>query len=1036
MKKAILIFTWVFSLLLFQKALAQTVNIRGKITEAGIPLPGVGVKVKNSKVATVTDSNGEFLIKASGTDVLILSFIGFSTKEVSIKGRTFITESMEADKQQLDEVLVVGYGVQKKITSTGAITSVSGADLVRAPVAGISNALIGLSSGIQAIQSSGEFGSDKAQIRIRGMATLNAGGRDPLIMVDGVERETYNNIDPNEIESINILKDASSTAVYGVRGANGVIIITTKQGKIGTPVVNFTGNVAAVQPIILPKYLNSYDYAVLRNEAETNMGKTPTFSEEDLRLYKSGEDPIFHPSKDWIKELISPVSFQQRYNANISGGTEKLRYFTSFGYFNQGGAYNQPEQDFGLPYKHKYDNYTIRMNFDFDLTKDLSMSVKLGEQITDNVAPNGGAYSAIDRAANASPMSSPAFVDGKYIEGVIGLPSGVPHFNPWGQPGLTSSGGGFITEMFANTLNTNLSINYKLDRITRGLSVRAMGAYDTYYLKTAVRSKYFPAYTVMKNAASPGGYILYQSKEEGPYYGLSEGINDSRRDKFRKMYGELAVDYKRSFEGGHNVSGLLLANLQKAYFPDLAYKLPTGYLGFVSRVTYDYKNRYLAEFNMGYNGSENFPEGKRFGLFPSYSLGWVATEEPFIGKNKWLSFLKIRGSYGEVGNDKIGGKRYLYLDGPYALGNGGFQKVVFGQQGTNMAVYNVYTEGALGNPDVTWETAVKYNIGAELRFFSDRLSLTGDYFEEKRDNILWTLSTVPELVSAELPAANIGKVKNHGYELELGYKDQVGSLNYWLKGAYSFARNKIIYQDEPTRVYEWLQRTGRPIDQYFGLTFEGFYNTQAEIDDPNRPKSQWEGTGLKPGDMKYKDLNGDGKITTDDMGNIGYSSSPEINYSISGGVSWKGFDLAVLFQGTDHVSVSFSNTAAYPFVSDWSAAQEWHLERWTPERYANGDKIDFPRVELSPDKQHNYQPSSFWVQDASYFRFKNIELGYRFATKALQRVGLSSMRVFVSGNNLITWTDLKYSKDPDARELWGRVTPPNRVFNCGVNFQF
>jgi TonB-linked SusC/RagA family outer membrane protein len=1038
MKKAILIFTWVFSLLFCVSSFSQTATIRGTVSDGNAPLPGAGVKVKNSNTGAVTNSNGEFTINASGSDILVFTFIGYAVKEVPIDGRSVVNVTLEPDRQQLDEVVIqVAYGQQNKDKITGAITTIKGEDLVKAPVAGISNALIGLTSGIQAIQNSGEFGGEKATIRIRGIATLNSGGRDPFILVDGVERATYNDIDANEIESINILKDAASTTPYGVRGANGVILITTKQGKIGAPQVNFTANVAALQPIILPKFIESYDYAVLRNEAERNMGRAETFTAEDLELYRTGADPIFHPSKNWAKELLKPMSFQQRYNANISGGTERLRYFTSFGYFSQGGVYNKPEQDFGLPFKQKYDRYNIRMNFDFDVTDDFSLSVKLGEHISDNVIPNGGAFSAYDRAVNASPMSSPGFVNGKYIEGVIGLPSGVPHFNPWGQAGLTSKGGGNIEDIFSNTLNTSISAKYKLDKITKGLALRGMGAYDTYYQKTAARSKGFPAYTVMKAPASPGGMILYQSEDEGPYKNMSEGINDNERDKWRKMYGELAIDYKRTFGADHTVSGLVLGNISKAYYPDLLFKLPNAYLGLVSRVTYDFKKRYLTEFNMGYNGSENFPEGKRFGFFPSYGLGWVATEESFIPKNELLTFLKIRGSYGKVGNDQIGGKRYLYLNGPYALSNGGFHRVVFGEAGTNMAFYNVYNEGEIGNPDVTWETAVKHNIGAEIRMFSDRLSLTGDYFQEKRDNILWTLSTVPELVAAVLPAANIGKVENKGYELEVGFNDKIGDFNYWVKGMYSYAKNKIIYQDEATKRYEWLQKTGRSIDQYFGLIFEGFYNTQEEIDDPKRPISQWEeSTGLKPGDMKYRDLNGDNKITTDDMGNVGYTNSPDVNYSIAGGFSWKGFDVSVLFQGTDNVSLSFTNATAYPFTNGWGAAQEWHMERWTAERYANGDPINFPRVELSPDRQHNYQSSTFWIQNASYFRFKNAELGYRFEPKALSKVGFKSLRIFVSGNNLFTWTDLKYSKDPDSREAWGRVTAPHRVFNGGVNFQF
>lgn len=1038
MKKKLLIFAWVVVCLFITEIVhSQTITVKGKVTDEKGPLPGASVRVKSSNIGTSTNLEGEFTLNVPGNAVLVITSIGYITKEVPVGNQSSVSVKLEVNAKELNEVVVVGYGQQKKLTVTGAIATVSGADLVKAPVAGISNALIGMAPGIQAVQNSGEFGNDKATIYIRGRATLNGTGRDPLIMIDGVERDTYNNLDPNEIESISILKDASSTAVYGVRGANGVILITTKQGKLGKPQVNVTSNTAAIQPTILPKYLDSYNYAVLRNEAQRNSGVLESglsFMQEDIDLYKSGADPIFHPSNDLINDMVKPFSFQQQYNANISGGTDKMKYYTSLGYFNQSGGYKQPDQSLGFPFKQSYDKYNVRMNFDFNLNKDLAISVKLGNQVTDNSIPNGGAWAAFDKAANRPPMTSPLFIDGKYIERVIGLPGDVPNFNPWGDAGPTSTSNAFLTENYSSTLNTNLSINYKLDKITPGLSARAMGAYDSYYLKQKIRTSNFPKWTVVKDATVPEGYRLYQSSDDGPWSGLSEGIGDA--NKVRKVYTEAAIEYRRTFNADHNVTGLVLGNFSREVDPSLLYKLPHVYLGIVSRITYDYKNRYLTEVNMGYNGSENFPDGQRFGFFPSFSLGWVASNEPFFPKNNWISFVKMRGSYGTVGNDQLNAQRYLYLDPPYTLVNGGNQAVVFGNPGVDFARYNMYREGAIGNHDVTWERSKKLDIGAELKFFGDKLSLSGDYFREKRDNILWNLSTVPELVAATLPPANIGKVNNHGYELELGYNGRYSSVQYWVKGSYSLARNKIIFQDEPGRNQEYLLRTGRSLGQYFGLTFEGFYNSMDEINEPNRPQSKWATGGLQPGDMKYKDLDGNGIIDDDDMGPVGHTDWPEIAYTMSGGFSWKGFDLSVLFQGTGNVSVSFASAAAYPFVSSWGSAQEWHLERWTPERYANGEKITFPRLEVSPDRQHNYQPSSFWIQDASYIRLKNLELGYRFTAKSLQKFGLNSLRIYVSGNNLITWDHLKYNKDPDARELWGRVYPPMRVFNGGVNFQF
>jgi TonB-linked SusC/RagA family outer membrane protein len=961
--------------------------------------------------------------------------MGYKTVEISVGSRSVLDVQLDEDANELEEVVVVAHGSQRKISITGAVGSVSNSDLMRAPVAGVSNALTGLTSGLQSVQVSGEFGSDKADIRIRGISTLNTGGAAPLIMVDGVERDTYNNIDPNEIESLNVLKDASATAVFGVRGANGVILITTRRGTEGKPRVSFTSNFAMIQPSILPKMLNSYQYALLRNEAESNMGMPTTFSSVDTELYRTGEDPVFHPDKDWLKELIKPFSFQHSYNVNINGGGSRTRYFVSLGYFNQSGGYNSPEQDLGFSTKHKYDRYNVRMNFDFDLTRNLQLSLKLGNQVTDNVYPMGGAWGAFDRATSSSPMSSPGFIEGKVITEVSGFPAGVKEYNPWVEMGTTSAGSlGAQERYYSNTINANVSLRLSLEPYVKGLALRAMGAYDTYYNKYSKRQRYFDTYTVIKDME--GKASVFRNNEEGPYYGLAENISDDR--KWRKMYAEAAVEYESSIAERHKLTGLVLGNVQKAYYPNMAYKLPTAYVGLVGRVTYNYANRYLAEVNAGYNGSENFPKGKRFGFFPAYSLGWVLTEESFMPDNRYLTFFKVRGSYGEVGNDKIGGSRYMYLDAPFQLVNDGNARTTFGIPGVNMATYNQYKEGAVGNPDVTWERAKKWNIGVDMYLLDSRLKITADYFEERRDNILWSLSTVPELVAVALPNINLGKVNNKGYELELGWKDKVGKVSYYLRAMYSFSRNKIIFQDEPNRAWPWLRRTGQSVGQYYGLTFEGFYNTLEEINDSDRPISQWEGSGLKPGDMKYRDLNDDKRITSDDISPQGYNNFPEINYSFSLGASWNGFDLSALIQGAGNVSVYFSKHAgAYPFDADWGAAYEWQSERWEQGRYERGEPISYPRVKLSPAAgDHNYQVSNFWVQDGSYVRLKNLELGYRFNTTFMKRLNVHSLRVYVSGNNLVTLTGIKYSVDPDARELYGRVMPPMRVFNFGLNVQF
>lgn len=1032
------VFTMLWALFFCCAAYGQDRNVSGTVTDADThaPMAGVTVVVKGSNRGTTTDQKGHYMLTVPDKAVLAFSFIGYADQEVPVGTSLLVDVSLTEATQKIEELVVVGYGVQRKATVTGSLVSVSNEELLRAPVSGVSNALVGLTSGLQALQTSGEFGSDKVDLRVRGIATLNTGGSSPLILVDGVERATYNDIDPTEIESLNILKDASATAVFGVRGANGVILITTRQGKVGKPKVSFSANIAGLQPSILPKTLGSYDYAMLRNEAQRNDGASEDevfFKAPTLEKFRTGSSPVFYPDVDWLDELIKPLSFQQNYNANISGGSERMRFFVSLTYFNQSGGYHKPEQDLGFKYKHNFDRYNVRMNFDFNLTRDLVLSVKLGNQVTDNVYPNGGAYAAFDKALSTPPMASPGFVDGKLVTLVVGDTSGVPQFNPWAEAGPTSGGSaGTQDRQFSNTLNTNVSLKYNMDWLTKGLSVRAMVAYDSYYKKAAHRQKYFDSYTVIP-AENEKGYTMFRNGDSGPYAGMSESISAS--NKWRKIYAEAAIEYNRSF-GDHRVTALFLANLEKLHKPSLETGLPHGYLGLVGRVTYDYRGKYMMEFNAGYNGSENFAPENRFGFFPAVSAGWMVSEENFLKDSKVLSYLKIRGSYGEVGNDQIGGQRYMYLLAPYALGNGGWVKTTFGTPGIDQTTYNIYTEGRLSNEKVQWEVARKWNVGFDMRLLGEMISLSADYFEEKRGNILWTLSTVPEYVAAKLPASNFGKVNNYGYEFEAAFKGHAGKFNYWLKGNFSFARSKIIDQDEVKYKNAYQQRTGHPVGQYFGLVCDGFYNTWDEINDPDRPVSIWEGAGLQPGDLKYRDLDKNGIVDSNDVTSIGYGNWPEITYGFSVGGSWKGLDFSILFQGAGRVSTYFSaRSGTYPFAADWGPAYEWNLERWTQERYENGDKISFPRLKLK-DIEHNYQKSSFWVQDGSYLRLKNLEIGYTFPKELLQKARISNLRVYISGNNLYTWKNNKYPMDPDAREVWGRVYPPMRVYNIGVNFQF
>ncbi|SFU20071.1 TonB-linked outer membrane protein, SusC/RagA family [Algoriphagus locisalis] len=996
------------------------VLIKGTVTaqEDGLGLPGVNVLIKGTGQGTVTDIDGNYSISVpSSGATLLFTFIGFVSSEVAVNNQTTIDITMAEDTQALDEFVVVGYGEQKKATMTGAISSVGTKELIQSPVSNISNSLVGRLPGLIAVQSSGEPGYDQSSLKIRGIATLNTGAEsDPLILVDGVQRSSINLIDPNEIETLSILKDASATAVFGVRGANGVILITTKTGSKGKPTISYTANYGVQSPNSLPEMLNSYDYASLHNEASINSGQSPYFSEESLELYRNGSDPYFHPDVDWFDLVLKDFSAQQQHNFNISGGAENTRYFISLGYFGQDGAYDVDDLATAYSANPKYQRYNLRSNFDIDFNKNFSASVKVGAQFADSNYPGFGAGEIFFRILNSNPLMNPGVLDGRLISGVEGLPSSS------GNPLSAIVNNGYQRN-FNSTINSNIALKHKLDFVTEGLSVRGMLAYDNYYQHSVRRNKQNETYRIVKDPNDPTEPVFIREGLDAPFsFGESFGRN-------RKVYLESAIDYARTF-GVHSLTAMGLYMQERYTAPGQEYNVPRGYQGFVGRVTYNYKEKYLTEVNMGYNGSENFPEGKRYGFFPSFSLGWILTQEDFMPKDGVLSFFKIRGSYGEVGNDKIGGARFLYLPSVFYPNSGGYN---FGNYGSNYQWYAGAQEGRVGNPDVTWERAKKINIGIETGFFNDQLRFNVDVFNENRDNILWYLGTIPALVQADLPPVNIGKVRNHGFELELNYNDNIGEFNYWVKTNYSFAKNNIEYMDEPNRAHPWLQRTGKPVGQYWGLVSDGFYNTAEELN--GAPTSAFTAE-VRPGDIRYVDQNGDNTIDQNDEVPIGYSNFPQVIYGISFGGDYKGFDFSILFQGADKVSTYIGEMGAWAFDTDWRNATTSHLERWTPERFEQGLPITYPRVELSPTAgKHNYRPSDFWLQDASYIRLKNMEVAYRFQPVLLSKIGVSSLRVFVNGNNLLTWSDMK-NYDPEAPAGRGGFYPQMRVYNLGVNVQF
>ena len=1008
----------------------QKRDISGTVKDSkGIPLPGVTVVVKGTTLGIITDADGKYVLTLpADAKTLIFKFIGLKAQEIEIDGKRIFNVVLEEEIIDVEEVVIVGYGRQKKETVVGAIATIKATELLQSPQANISNALVGRLPGLFAVQNSGEPGKDQSTLRIRGIGTF-AGDQNPLIMVDGIETPNYNNIDPNEIESLTILKDASATAVYGVRGANGVLLITTKRGQTGKPKISLTTSAAiTILPFLRPQ-MNSYEYTSNYNKGQAydsfvNGNYNPKYTDTDIALYQSHEDPIFHPDVDWVDYMLKDYSSQTQSNLNISGGTEKVKYFVSLGYYTETGMFNTDIIDAGYDPQIRYKRYNMRANFDFQITKRLSAAMDIATQIDDRrYLGNWSTALFFNMLSSQTPISSPGVIDNKVI--TLNTVMGTGTFAP---PLALLKG---FRRDFGNNLSGSVRFNYNLDQITNGLSARALISYKNFNSQNQYYN--FMAeglYKAEALKATDGSTIIQQSGEFAAWQ-FSESADKNRRTDL-----EVGLEYTRKF-GDHNVGGLLMYNQQKIFNPGLAFLVPRGHQGIVGRVTYSYKNRYLTEFNLGYNGTENFAPGKRFGFFPAYSAGWVASQEPFFPANNYVTFIKIRGSYGEVGNDEIGGTRFLYRPTSYTYTNNGYY---FGQYGSNYQGYRVSNEGSLGNPDLTWERAKKMNIGAEINLFNNKISITADYFIEKRDNILANKGTIPQIIGMTLPAYNLGKMKNGGFDGDISFNNKLGSFVYYIKANYTYAHNVIEFQDEVLQPYPYQYRTGQRYGQRFGLVAEGLFNTWEEVNVANRPVYSWSSNKIQPGDIRYKDVNGDGRIDVNDQVPIGYSNFPEKIFGISLGGSFKGFDISILFQGAANVSMYPSRNSIQGFVTGGGANKDLDLYSWTYERYTQGLLIKYPRLNGSGGSasDHLYQGSTFWYEDASYLRLKNMEIGYTLSKGLIKRIGLGSVRIFVNGNNLITWCKLFPGEDPEYPNVSANEEPypVESIYNLGLRINF
>lgn len=1084
---------------------AVTLVITGTVLDqTGQAVPGATVMEKDSTNGIITDFEGRFSLQVRSGAAIVVSCIGYAdyTFQATSKGPFRIV--LEEDLLLIEETVVTAFATQKKVNVTGAITQVTGDDVIQAPVANVSSALVGITPGLSAVTISGEPGQDAAEIAIRGISSY-AGNTSPLIVIDGIEQPSsqalsiLNSLNPNDILGISVLKDASSTAVYGIRAANGVIIVTTRRGQAGSPKVSFSGNFGLTGATNVQRGLSSYEYALFRNEAIMNevegYGSTPLmnylFTDDDLWKFRNNRDftpaevnamnltaeqkqqllsseALYYGTSDAYAELYSRIAPQWSANVSVSGGAERVKYYVSLNYFDQ-QSIMQNANYFGVKTGSRYQRYNVRANVDVDIFKNTTLSVNTSGQFGSTTGPGTGSlysrYSGIMQIIyEGNPFTNRSMIlDDKLIVDYDYPQNSV-------QDGLhkrtdNEMTGGWLPALLSRsvgtTTNTRIDVTMRLRHdmsyLLKGLDVQASVRYQENYSKVTVQSYAIPSYTVRRSLTNPneleffGGTVGADNYSSGSWGGM------------RDFYADVVLNYQGNF-GKHNVGGLLLGRATKYTMPYDSFNTPSGLIGTSARVTYDYDTRYLVELNFAYNGTENFAKGKRFGFFPAASVGYVVTNEPFFPKNDIFTFLKLRASYGLVGNDQIGGKRYLYLPGTYSINMGpgsltsttssGSLQSNYYQFGTSTGAYNtIYygsAEGALGNPEVTWEKSEKMSAGIEIKMMRDRLYFTGDYFSESRRDILTTLGVIP--VTFGVPtwntaAVNVGKVKNQGFELVLGWKDKTGGLSYYVEGNVTYAKNTILEMAEAPNPYDWMNQTGHSIGQYYGYKTDGFYDTLEELN--NRPYFSQSAGAVTLGDIKYVDLNGDGVIDSKDMAPIGYPNRPEMNFGGKIGISYKGFDLKVVISGTAMGTYYISRITS-PFFKRAGNAFLWQYEgRWTPEKVAAGTPVTYPRAVYDASQDHyDFGPkSALWALSSNHLRIKNVELGYSFnpGMKLLRRAGISGLRVYMNANNLLTLFDQmsRYGIDPETKDNLGGsegnisyVFPLTRTVNFGVNINF
>lgn len=1006
----------------------ENIVVTGIVTDTNKePIIGVNVSIADMPgLGAITDIYGKFMLKMPPYHKLIFTSIGYDKLEVLVKEQRVVNVVMkESEATSLDEVVITGTGRQRKLTVTGAVVNVDVEELKSTPSSSMADALAGVVPGIQAMQSNGRPGT-VSEFWIRSISTFGASSA-ALVLVDGFERD-LNEVNVEDVESFSVLKDASATAIYGSKGANGVILINTRRGKEGKININAKIEGFYSMPTKLPEFADGYTYASMANEAKIARNQEPLYQQEELEVFRLGLDPDMYPDVDWMDLMLRKASQSSRASLNMTGGGKTARYYVGGSYQNQQGIYKTDKSLKDYNTNANFQKWTYRMNVDIDITQSTLLQVGVSGSLRKQNDPGVGTTAIWTALMGINPIMMPIEYSNGYIPANNDKDGNndndIDRFNPYTQ--ATQTG---YNESWQNNIQTNVTLEQKLDFITKGLKFIGRFGYDTENSNWIKRVKWPEMWTARSYRESDGTLNFDRVKEE------QKMTQSSGSSGLRNEFFEWEMHYNRGFKDHHTGAVIKYTQSSKVFNQGIGTDLKNGVArrnqGLAGRVNYNWMYRYFIDFNFGYTGSENFHKDNRFGFFPAVSGAWNVAEESFIKNNlKWVNMFKIRYSWGKTGNDNLGDIRFPYLytietmttdgkaSGGYQFADPGYDRYYGGMRYSNVASANV-----------SWEISTKQDLGLDFSLFNDKLTGEVDYYKEKREGIYLERNYLPWITGLEsVPSANVGIVKTEGFDGRFSFKHKIDKVNLTIRGNVTYGKNEIVERDEENSIYWYKKQAGHRVNQAMGLVALGLFKDYEEI--RNWPSQFGE---LMPGDIKYKDINGDGKIDDNDRVAIGATTKPNFTYGFGISAQWKGLDVNVHFQGVGKSSYFINGSTVYMFSSsDWGNIMQEMAEgnRWI--LGVNEDpNADYPRLTYGNNSNNN-RASTFWLRDGAYLRLKTLDVGYSLPKSLVRKAHMNTVRFFFTGTNLLTFSKFKLW-DPEMGSSTGKTYPLTKTLSLGVS---